>query len=64
MSQEKSEKPDEDLKIFTIRNIPESLRKRWKIVCTIESMTMEDFAVAAIREKVDRYSQDKLKNAS
>jgi hypothetical protein len=44
----------EDLKIFTIRIIPEELRKKWKICCTILSCTMEQFAVDALREKVDR----------
>lgn len=50
----------EDLKIFTMRNVPEELRKRWKIICLIESVTMEQFAVDAIREKIDRYSTNRL----
>jgi len=63
MSKDMTEKNgDDNLKIFTMRNIPEELRKRWKIVCTIESITMEQFAVEAIREKVERYSQSKLSN--
>jgi hypothetical protein len=63
MTREITDKNGEDnLKIFTMRNIPENLRKRWKIVCTIESITMEEFAVKAIAEKVDRYSQERLQS--
>lgn len=51
----------ESLKIFTLRNIPESTRKRWKVICTIESITMEEFALMAIQEKIIRYSQEHTK---
>lgn len=52
-----------NLKIFTIRCVPEELRKRWRIAIELigndtpdgEKMTMERFAVEAIQEKVERF---------
>jgi hypothetical protein len=64
MTRELTDKNGDELKIFTMRNIPENLRKRWKIVCTILSITMEQFAVEAIQEKVERYSQSVLQNST
>lgn len=48
-----------DLKIFTMRNVPEDLRKQWKVICTLESCSMEQFAVDAIKEKVESYFRKK-----
>ncbi len=60
-SDKKEKENGEELKIFTLRNIPESTRKRWKIICTVESITMEEFALMAIQEKIIRYSQEHTK---
>jgi hypothetical protein len=54
----KTEK-DEDLKIFTIRCIPPDIHRKWKTVCFLEAVTMEQFAVEAIQEKLFKYFTEK-----
>jgi predicted DNA-binding WGR domain protein len=51
----------EELKYFTIRFIPPELHRRWKMVCMIMEKTMEQFAVEAIQEKIDRYVEEQRK---
>jgi hypothetical protein len=54
----KTEK-DDDLKIFTVRSIPPDLHRKWKTVCFLEGITMEQFAVEAVQEKLIKYFTEK-----
>jgi hypothetical protein len=54
----KTEK-DEELKIFTIRCIPPDVHRKWKTVSFLEAITMEQFAVEAIQEKLIKYFTEK-----
>jgi len=44
----------ETFKYFTIRGIPTALHKKWKMVCLNENITMEEYAMKAIEEKINR----------
>lgn len=59
-----NEKNGEDLKIFTMRNIPEAVRQMWKIICVREGVTMEEFALQAIKEKIENYSTNIKQNVA
>lgn len=41
-------------KFVTVRNVENNIHKKWKIACAILGISMTDFAIQAVEEKLER----------
>jgi hypothetical protein len=55
MSNENKENNNDDLKVFTFRNIPEEVNKNWKLAAAIEGITKEELGAKWLKQSCDNY---------